>query len=165
MERTATLSACSRYRYVLTRTWNINLPTILWIMLNPSTADAYKDDATIRRVIGFSQAWRFGSLVVCNIYGLRATKPKELWLVSDPFGLENKLHIMVHAAKTDRVVCAWGGNADKDQAQSVVRLILNVRAGMWQPNALYCLGTTKDGQPLHPLRLRKDTELREYAAL
>jgi len=56
------ISPCGKYRYLLERKWGIGLPCVTWIMLNPSTADAEKDDPTIRRCIGFSKAWGYGSL-------------------------------------------------------------------------------------------------------
>ncbi|MCH7984950.1 MAG: DUF1643 domain-containing protein, partial [Chloroflexi bacterium] len=44
----ARFSGCHRYRYVLTREFGGD-STCLFIMLNPSSADADQDDPTIRR--------------------------------------------------------------------------------------------------------------------
>ena len=63
----ATLSPCGRYRYRLTRRWGDG-GAVAFVMLNPSTADAEKDDPTIRRCIGFAREWRFGRLIVVNLF-------------------------------------------------------------------------------------------------
>ena len=78
IKRMATISACTRYRYTLSREWNINLKSLIFIMCNPSTADGTKDDPTIRRLISFTQAWGFGGFTVLNIYAYRTKDPKEL---------------------------------------------------------------------------------------
>ena len=52
----AELSGDRYYRYSLWRQWDEG-PSVLWIMLNPSTADVYVDDPTIRRCVGFAKAW------------------------------------------------------------------------------------------------------------
>jgi hypothetical protein len=137
----------------------------MWVMLNPSIADARKDDNTIRRVINFSAMWGFGALVVVNLYAFRSTDPRGLMYQPDPIGPENQNHIRQHAMTTSRVVCAWGCKAKRSRVQDVVVELRLIRQGCCGSNALYCLGTSKDDHPLHPLRLRKDTELREYAAL
>ena len=77
MTKTAILSPCCQYRYVLTRQWNDSEP-VTWIMLNPSTADADKDDPTIRRCIGFAKAWGHGGIHVVNLFAFRATFTKSL---------------------------------------------------------------------------------------
>jgi hypothetical protein len=58
MKQDAEISSNKRYRYVLTRIWNGALPTLLFIGLNPSTADAQEDDATIRRLISLTRNWK-----------------------------------------------------------------------------------------------------------
>lgn len=64
MRRDAIISVCGKFRYVLEREWALHGKTLTWCMLNPSTADALDDDPTIRKCIGFSKRWGFGSLVV-----------------------------------------------------------------------------------------------------
>ena len=63
MRSDALLSPCGCYRYALWRRWEPG-PQVLFIMLNPSTADELTDDPTIRRCIGFARSWGFGSLAV-----------------------------------------------------------------------------------------------------
>jgi hypothetical protein len=85
-ERGCVLSPDGLYRYLLWRTWNPKANTMVWLMLNPSTADAMNDDPTIRRCIGFAQREGCGSIQVLNLYALRATKPKHLFDHPDPEG-------------------------------------------------------------------------------
>jgi hypothetical protein len=147
MLRSAVVSDCGAYRYELTRRWDITLPRVGWIMLNPSTADAEVDDPTIRRCIGFAKAWGYGGIVVRNMYALRATDPKALRTHPDPIGRFNSSYLRRCAAEPV-TVCAWGANADPvDEQGTVGGLIVNgVR--------LYHLGLTKNGSPRHPLYLK-----------
>lgn len=66
MHRSAVISPCKMYRYLLRRAWDESLPTALFVMLNPSTADAEVDDPTIRRCMGFARSWGMGSIEVVN---------------------------------------------------------------------------------------------------
>src|SRR5262249_62207047 len=71
----AGFSRCGRYRYWLTRTWDAARPAVCWLMLNPSTADAARDDPTIRRCIGLARRWGHGGIVVVNLFAWRAPDP------------------------------------------------------------------------------------------
>ncbi|MDF5713277.1 MAG: DUF1643 domain-containing protein [Rhizonema sp. NSF051] len=46
MKKTAVING--NYRYLLGREWNVNKQQVIFVMLNPSTADASKDDQTIQ---------------------------------------------------------------------------------------------------------------------
>ncbi len=140
------------YRYTLLRTWNARLPKACWIMLNPSTADAQKDDPTIRKVIGFSSRWGFGSIVVVNLFPLRATDPSELAKHSRPEGdPEKNLAVVQEAMEVSaRTYAAWGAH----QVATVQAMSLGLTRSM----DLWCLGVTKDGHPKHPLYVSYDTK-------
>ena len=143
MKRTAKLDDSGRYRYTLGREWAPG-PHVLWVMLNPSTADADQDDPTIRRCIAFSRAWGYGSLVVVNLFALRSTKPIALYHSSDRVGPDNDVHIADAATTAALVVCAWGNHgALQGRAVDVRRLL---------PRPHY-LRLTGKGQPEHPLYL------------
>lgn len=74
----ATFSKCGRYRYRLWRQWSSFLDVereAVWILHNPSTADAEEDDPTIRRCVDFSKRWRCARMTILNRYALRATDP------------------------------------------------------------------------------------------
>jgi hypothetical protein len=161
MTATAVLSDCGTYRYRLGRRWDHG-PADVWIMLNPSTADAQLDDPTIRRCIGFSRNWGSGALVVVNLFALRATDPAELVRHPDPIGPDNDEHIPLAAAGAQqhggRVVAAWGAHPmAAERARTVRRLI----EGQGAP--LLALGTTKTGAPRHPLYVKGDTTLTPWA--
>ena len=146
----ATISPCGAYRYTLSREWLTGYGRVVFVMLNPSTADATKDDRTIRRCIGYAQAWGAGALDVVNLYAFRATKPADLWRATDPVGPDNDAHIAatVRAEHVTKVIAAWGKNAKPDRILAVTRIVRD-----WNPRALHALRVSKDGTPNHPLYL------------
>lgn len=148
VQRSAALSACGTYRYELRRTWD-DRPPVGWIMVNPSTADADVDDATIRKCMAYARAWGHGGVVVRNLYALRSRDPKALWGSPDPVGPDNLAHLR-RAVEEPYTVCAWGANAEPGWAASVVETLTAAGAD------LRALAVTKGGQPTHPLYLRSD---------
>ena len=89
MKKGATISECGLYRYSLTRVWDDVLPMCIFVMLNPSTADADIDDPTIRRCINFAKREGCGSLMVVNLFAYRATSPADMKAAVDPIGSGN----------------------------------------------------------------------------
>ncbi len=157
LERDAVISECGRYRYLLRRTWDHSKPRALFIMLNPSTADAEVDDATIRSCIRLSTAWGYGSFEVINLFGLRATDPDELEGATDPIGPKNADVGDAAINRCDIVICAWGGHPMADRrARDMVAWVRG-----WKP-AAYCVGTTKHGAPKHPLYIKTGTLLESF---
>jgi hypothetical protein len=149
MQMGAVIDSTGNYRYVLWREWNPQTARISFVMLNPSTADATSNDPTIRRCIGFAQAWGFGSLEVVNLFAYRATRWLDLRNAADPIGAENDRYLLDMAQKAHTLVLAWGNSGQwQNRHQTVIRL-LGDRA------PLYCLGTTQSGYPQHPLYLPK----------
>src|SRR5262245_43270667 len=129
IERDAVISTCGLYRYHLSRLWDETLPRVAFIMLNPSTADALIDDATIRKCVGFAKKWGCGSLCVVNLFAYRATKPRDMMKVRDPVGPENDEYIVKicddAAQSGGQLICAWGANGSyKNRAHDVYRLIV-----------------------------------------
>jgi len=155
MDGNALISDCKKYRYMLSRTWSqTNTTRVLWVMLNPSTADASIDDPTIGRCIGYSKAWGYGGLFVGNLYAYRATDPKDLWMATerrgeDIRGPDNDQWLCKMAPVSNLIVAAWGAHADPQRARGVARLL----AGFQD---VHCIGRTKAAQPLHPLYKSKD---------
>lgn len=153
IERSAVISDDGMYRYRLDRWWGDG-PRVVWVMLNPSTADAEQDDPTVRRCIGFSRSWGYDGLTVVNLYPFRATDPAvlEMWL--DGNGgeelAENTAMIIVAAHQAPLVVAAWGATRGADGAGALRGL------RPWIPQ-WHHLGLTGGGFPRHPLYVRGDT--------
>ncbi|PSR21471.1 MAG: hypothetical protein C7B45_10605 [Sulfobacillus acidophilus] len=135
-----------RFRYALWRQWDRHLPTINFIMLNPSTADASHDDPTIARCRRYAERWGFGTLLVTNLFAYRATNPRQLYAVRDPVGPDNDQYLLnaVHAAH--QCIAAWGIHGQLNNRQEeVLKLLAAV--------PLFQLGKTRNGFPRHPLYL------------
>lgn len=151
MIQSAIFSLCGRYRYQLARSWDATLPFLLFIMLNPSTADATLDDRTIRRCMGFARDNGFGGIRVINLFAFRATSPVDMFAATDPVGPENDRYIqqaLREAPQSKTVVCAWGSNARNHPRVSAV-LELIVKTG-YVPHVLKL---NEGDVPAHPLYL------------
>lgn len=149
----AVSSDCGQYRYMLAR--GTGPRRLIFVMLNPSTADAELDDPTIRRCKAFAAALGYTGIIVLNLYAFRATQPADLWIQSDPIGPRNDAHIE-QLASGDTVVCAWGVNAKPERVAQVAALLREAGA------KLTCLGVTKSGAPRHPLYVRVDQPLVDW---
>lgn len=160
MESSARISPCGLYRYSLDRSWDKSLPSVVFVMLNPSTADADRDDPTIHRVVGFAKSHGFGSLRAVNLFAYRATDPRYLWTAPDPVGPENYTEIESSCRSADDVVFAWGAMKKEAQFERSRRVDSIVRSIGHSPK---CLGLTKDGEPRHPLYLPLSSKLRPWA--
>lgn len=163
----AVISECGRYRYVLTRELAPPGPfkaTITWVMLNPSTADANTDDPTIRKCLGFSKRLGWLRMHVVNLFAFRSTDPRVLSMMSDSeaIGPENDDWLRGIANRSTVIVCAWGAAVDDDERYGRGRVAAAVEAlrdGSPSSRDFFCLGTTKSGQPKHPLYVPYDQPL------
>lgn len=150
-ESSAVIDPSGQFRYLLIRTWASG-PLCCFIMFNPSTADATKNDPTIRRCIGFAKKWGFGSLEVVNLFAYRATDPMDIFKATDPVGPENDKYIRDAIARAGLIVGAWG--AQDSQTVKRVWQVQDILKG----TPIYCLGQTKCGNPRHPLYVAGKTE-------
>jgi hypothetical protein len=146
------------YRYLLTRQWGTG-PAATFVMLNPSTADALVDDATIRRCIGFARREGCGGIVVANLFALRAPNPHRLAAHPDPVGPDNN-HYLAQVGADGPVIAAWGIRGTLRGRDATVAAILE-RGG----RQLLCLGVTAGGHPRHPLYLPGTALLRPWGLL
>jgi hypothetical protein len=120
---------------------------MVWVLLNPSTADANEDDPTLRRCVGFAEAHQFGGVTLVNLFAYRATNPKELKIVADPIGPENDRHILEACGEpaVSKVIGGWGAKTFARPRARQVEAMIRTNKTIW------CFGKTLAGQPRHPL--------------
>jgi hypothetical protein len=160
----AVISECGQYRYILRRQWRHPIgrapSAAVFIMLNPSTADAKLDDHTIRKCVEFAKRWNLDALKVVNLFGWRSRHPRTLLDPDvDPVGPENDMWIRRSTIYTDTapvLVAAWGANGSlhRDRVRHVAGLV---------PKRLQCLGVCASGDPVHPLVLPYTAALRPWS--
>lgn len=153
MEAGAILSEDREYRYVLWRIWDTSKPSVMFIGLNPSTADESIDDPTIRRCINYARSWGYGAIYMTNLFALRSSKPSELYNSKNPIGDENDKFLLNFQNKCDLVVACWGNHGSFMNRSSDIKELFN---------QIKCFGTNQTGQPKHPLYLKKDVQLIPY---
>lgn len=164
-ESEAVFSDCGRFRFSLSRVWDPARARVVWIMMNPSTADAFRLDPTVRRCVGFSKRWGFGGIDVFNVSPFRATYPADLVKAHDEgvdvFREAERDDWLVGALpRAGRVIVAFGSHPlVREQGEKVAALV--GRNG----HEVSCLGLTRDGSPRHPLYVRGDTEPRPWFTL
>jgi hypothetical protein len=164
----ALISECGRYRYRLWRLWDDERPVMVWVMLNPSTADADANDPTIRKCIGFAKQHHHGGIIVVNLFAYRATIPQEIGRLlrfgeHDPIGHGNDEHIQ-WACSTPilaTVVAGWGAMpfATARARQKAEQRATTVSVMLRSKRNVKCFGKSKQGQPRHPLMLPYSTPL------
>ena len=173
----ARISADTKYRYKLWREWRgthdpkhwrwfgakdgagaeLGDPlSVLFVMLNPSTADSEADDATIRKCVGFAKRWRYERMEVVNLFAYRATSPRDLFAAkasgADIIGWQNQECVQEMVADAGLIVCAWGGNAEGFEFHTE-----EVRG--WLGEKQFQLGLTRSGHPRHPLYVPYNQQL------
>jgi hypothetical protein len=129
---------------------------VTFLMLNPSTADAFELDPTVRRCLGFARDWGADVLQVVNLFALRATDPRELYAPDADVGSDHINDGEILGACLDagvqKVIGGWGAHGVlNDRGRRVLAMLtkFNVR--------LEHLGLTKRGHPKHPLYLKAST--------
>lgn len=152
----AVFDRAREYRYLLTRIWDPSRPPLVWLMLNPSTADAFTEDPTSRRCLSFARREGAGGQVIVNLFALRSTNPRVLLHHPDPVGQHNDRFIR-QAVRMGRVVAAWGAAGVQHGRGAGVTKTL---CGRGVP--LSCLGMTSTGQPRHPLYVPGSAVLEPY---
>jgi hypothetical protein len=156
----ASLSPCGRYRYRLSRTWDVSKISLAFVMLNPSTADSEFDDPTVRRCMSFARREGYGGIHIANLFALRTPSPAALWKAEDRIGGVEAERAIVEAAELAKdtgapIVCAWGADARG-------RGSFTIEAMRSRGARLVCLGKTRDGSPRHPLYVRGDQPLEPF---
>ena len=142
-----------QYRYALWRIWDRSLPAVMFIGLNPSTADARRDDPTLVRCIGFATDWGYGGVYTANLFAYRATDPRDMKAAKSPVGPANNEVILSLVARVDKVIAAWGNDGAWLARDAQVRALLP---------ELHYLKMNRSGQPAHPLYLPKGLQPRPW---
>lgn len=155
MQTSAVISKCGEYRFVLHRNWKPGDKRVVFVMLNPSTADATEDDPTIRRCIQYGIDWGMDGLTVVNLFPLRATDPEKIRAHKEPTEIlkQNLSYIESECYwnRPETVVCAWGNKGGYLMRDKIVLRTLNALGAN-----LTLLKRNEDGTPAHPLYLRKN---------
>lgn len=154
-EPLARFSQCKQYRYELWRRWKPG-PFVMFLLLNPSTADDKKLDPTLRRCLGYAQDWGYSAMCITNLFPYRATDPRDMKRhYADPNDLTgdrgraeavNRITIANVAMKAAIVVGGWGTHGSFLLEDMVIVDLLS-RYGV----AIHCLAKCANGAPVHPL--------------
>lgn len=151
IKRSAEFSPCRVYRYTLRREWDSSKPRMLCVLLNPSTADQYKDDPTNRKCLKWAMANGYGTLTFCNLFAFRSPYPDAMKVDLSPIGPNNSIVIQAEIRRHEIVVSGWG-NDGEHMARD--REVLEFHDAWW------CFGINyATGCPRHPLYMRDDTKL------
>lgn len=161
MRRAATFSPCGLYRYRLDRTVGMHGPVYAFFGINPSTADASVDDATVRKWIGFTKAWGGSRFIVGNAFAYRATDVRQLAAVEDPYGDEIGDYITDIIDEADILVPCWGNTSKvPPKLQGAFDVLMDALTSSGKPVRHF--GLTKAGDPMHPLMLPYSCTLKEF---
>lgn len=160
----AVMSHCGRYRYILGRDIEAIFPrpgVVIFIGVNPSTADAETDDATVRKWRGFASRWGYNRFLVGNLFAYRATDVRALARAEDPVGPDNDAHLAWLLERADLVVPCWGSRDKLPPAlwPRIDAVRAQLRAGR---APILTLGLTASGDPKHPLMLGYDAKLEDW---
>ena len=140
----------NEYRYRLSRTWDAKKPHVMFVMMNPSTADPLVDDPTVAKACRFARAWGYGGIFVGNTFAYRVTDQRQLMKVADPIGPDNDAHLIAMAREAKVVVFAYGKPHKQLRYRGLAVMRLLVEEARIKP---YVLRLSKDGTPCHPLYL------------
>lgn len=149
----ARFSDCEKYRYTLTRTWDHSKGKVVFIGLNPSTADEMKNDPTVTRMINFAKSWGFGTITVCNLFAYRATFPEDLKKAKDPIGQETDFWLNEEIETSDRIIAAWGNHGTfNNRSKEIIKIL--------PKDKTYLFELTKASEPKHVLYLSSKATLK-----
>lgn len=154
----AIISPCGLYRYRLERTVAPTGPVYAYFGVNPSTAGATANDATVRKWMGFTKKFGGSRFIVGNVFAFRATDVKALATVEDPYGPEIGDHVTRIIEDADILVPCWGSITKvPPKLWDAFDVLMDALTSSGKP--VQCFGLTKDGDPKHPLMLGYDTPL------
>lgn len=157
----AVISDCGKFRYRLERDVQLDGLLIAYFGVNPSTADANLDDATVRKWRGFTKVNGGRRFIVGNVWAYRSTDVNALAAAADPIGQGNWMHVRRIINEADILVPCWGSETKvPDRLRGTFSTVKSWLAESGKP--VKCFGFTKDGGPKHPLMLSYSTPLVDY---
>ncbi len=172
MNSNAFFSLSRKYRYRLTRKLSESNKRIIFIGLNPSTANAENNDSTLRRLINFSNSWGYGSLVVINLFARVSISPKFLKSSSNPIGHHNNFELKSKIIGWSQdefsdLWLGWGAHGsfmkrDREILKEVRKFSLKKIENFPKAKMPLAIGLTKSGSPRHPLYMHSSSYLTAF---
>lgn len=156
-ESGAEFSTCRKYRYALWRIWDKGKPFVMFIGLNPSTANENDSDNTITKVKKIAMHNGYGAVYMMNCFPYVSTDPAQM-VLCQPKTLEwniNSIWLLEVSKVCKDVVFAWGAfpivsemGRDKDMINTFPKA-----------KALFI---NKNGSPKHPLYCKDESRLIDF---
>lgn len=150
----AIFSGDRRYRYALWRVWNREIPALIFVGVNPSYANEYKDDPTVQKLGYYANVHNYGGIYIANLFALVGTHSECLVYDKNAIGEENDARLLEMKRVPGMIIVGWGNRGRSIGRDKAVLDILG--------KPVYCFSVTKEGMPTHPLYLPLDSDLREY---
>ena len=144
---TCIISKCGNYRYFLRRKWDGDGPLGVFVALNPSWADEIVCDTTVCKCTNLAIQWEWRGFEIVNLFAPRTENPKELKTHPDPFGPENRKHLLNSICNGDRVVLAWGNGWRRHIRQMLKH---------FPKRKYHCLSENTGGGYRHPARIKPE---------
>lgn len=153
------------------RRWWVEKPKrwAAWLMLNPSDAGAEKNDPTALRVTHFTRSWGYDGWIGINLYPFISSTPDEMWAWSrwqdngpDWYARDDMQQNLADIEEAGRRSClrmvAFGAAPIVRDQNWLMECLERFQQPFANPDSdsaysedLWCLGTNKTGQPLHPM--------------
>jgi len=157
-ENKCEFSPDQKYRYYLQRNFKKNAKNLLvFIMLNPSTANEQYNDPTVERCQNHALNKNYDGMIILNIFAYRTTNPKQLLQTKNPIGEKNNQTIINTIKKHQNIICAWGNHGKILNRSNEIKKILKKHRKKTQAFEI-----TKQNEPKHPLYIPYNKKLKQY---
>lgn len=151
----ASFSECREYRFALWRIWDESKPLVMFIGLNPSTANETEPDQTIKSVTRISKNLGYGGFYMMNCFPYVSTNPNDLidhdkTVYSQQQFFINNQKLKEVSDKCKDIVFAWGKfKVLQKRSLELIKMFPHAKA----------LILNKDNSPRHPLYVKSDCQL------